>query len=69
MSEHVYELWFSEDDGYSFFEATNEAARKLVGPSAKLIWTVSAPDFYAAQVLKHKYLGWEPYVPPDFPDS
>lgn len=69
MNDSIYELWFSDEDGYSFFESTNDAARKLVGPSAKLIWRVSAPNFYAAQALKHEYLGWEPYVAPDDPPN
>lgn len=65
----LYELWFSEEDGYSFFETSNEAARRLLTPDAKLIWSVRAANFYDAQSLKHKHLGWEPYVPPHFPEN
>ena len=60
-----FELWFSDEDGYFFFAATNSAARHLLSASARLIWEVEAPDFYTAQSMKHEFLEWEPYVPPN----
>ena len=60
-----YELWASESDGgYSFFESSNEQARRLLAKDAKLVWEVEARDWVEAQTLKHWHLGWEPYVPP-----
>jgi hypothetical protein len=63
--EFVYQLWHSEQGGYTFFERENVAARKLLEPDAKLIWEVCAASFFEAQAKKHEYLGWNPYVPPE----
>jgi len=62
----VWELWEFEDCGTSciaFFPASNDSARALLGPSARLTWTVEAESYNAAMAAQHRHLGWEPYVP------
>ena len=60
--ETRYELW-EDDGGLSFFPEDSEPFRKLLSPSARLIWSCVAGSWEEAQSLKHQHLGWEPYAP------
>jgi len=57
-----YELW-KGPEGFSFFPESNEEARSLLHPAAKLVWSCTAFSWEEAQMKKHNYLKWEPYVP------
>ena len=46
------ELWFSEENGYSFFPEENESARRLLTPSCKLIWDCEAKSWGDASTKK-----------------
>lgn len=62
----VYELWSSEQEGsYSFFpvDESMENKRPPLANDAKLVWVIEARSSEEANALKHKYLGWEPYIP------
>jgi len=54
-----YELW-QDGDALSFFPATDASMRRLLGPSAVLVWTCMACSWEEAQTLKHEHLGWAP---------
>jgi hypothetical protein len=56
------ELW-QDNDSLSFFSQGDEAMRRLLSPSALLIWSCDARSWAEAQTLKHEHLGWEPYKP------
>jgi len=69
MSIKRYELWRSESESsYSFFDSSNDPVRKTLADDAVLIWHVDALNLVDARILMHKYLGWEPYIPPDDAD-
>jgi hypothetical protein len=57
-----FELW-KVGTGHAFFEFSNEAARKLLPPNAKLVWSVEATSWEDARARMHRYLGWQPYKP------
>lgn len=57
-----YEL-YQDEDSLSFFSQGDEAMRRLLPPSALLIWSCDARSWIEAQTLKHEHLGWEPYKP------
>jgi hypothetical protein len=57
-----YELWLDEGS-YSFFPDDSESFRRLLSSQAQLVWECHARNWEEAQTEKHKYLGWEPYVP------
>ena len=57
-----FELW-KMDAGHAFFEVTNESARRLLQPGARLVWSVEATSWHEARARMHEYLGWEPYKP------
>ncbi len=57
-----YELW-QDGEQLSFFPASHEGMRRLLGPSAVKLWECEAASWEEAQALKHEHLGWEPYLP------
>ncbi len=57
-----YELW-QDDASLSFFSQSDESMRRLLSPSARLVWTCNAHSWQEAQALKHEHLGWAPYKP------
>lgn len=57
-----YELWRS-GDALSFFAESDGEMRRLLEPSAVLVWACRAHSWEEAQTLKHEHLGWEPYRP------
>lgn len=59
-----YELWHSASDGCHTFFPANQIPGDLPD-DARLIWTVEADTWEAAQAAKHDFLGWEPYRPMD----
>lgn len=58
-----YELWFSPEDGYSFFQDTNASAKNLLASNAKLLTVIHASNWDEAQTKKHEFLGWGAYDP------
>ena len=57
-----YELWHSESDGCHTFFPTDQKPGDLP-EDARLVWSVGAETWEAAQAAKHDHLGWEPYLP------
>jgi hypothetical protein len=58
-----YELW--EEDGLNTFCLAGphgDDARKLMGPSAKLIWTVEASTHFRAMTEYYKCMDWGEYT-------
>jgi hypothetical protein len=62
-----YELWLSQDGGYSFFAVDNESARRMLNPEDQLVWIVEASSWEEASQAQYDYLGWGTYQP--FEDS
>jgi hypothetical protein len=58
----VYQLWHTAT-GHAFFEEGNDAARGLVGPDGRLVWSVRARTWDEARRRMHAFLGWPPYRP------
>jgi len=56
----LYELWHSESEGGHTFFPSSQRPEDLPD-DARLIWTVEASSWEAAQTAKHDFLGWEPY--------
>ena len=55
-----FELW-KVGAGHTFFPEDNLAARDLLEPDAKLVWSVEARSWDEARTRMHEFLGWEPY--------
>ncbi|HXM35757.1 MAG TPA: hypothetical protein VN920_11255 [Pyrinomonadaceae bacterium] len=58
-----HELW--EKDGLNAFclaGPQGDAARKLLGSTAKLIWTVEAVTHFEAMTEYYKFMGWGEYT-------
>jgi hypothetical protein len=60
-----YELWYSKEEGYSFFPEDNQVARDTLPSDAEFVWATHATSWEEAQTKKHEYLGWEKYKPMD----
>jgi hypothetical protein len=57
-----HELW--EEDGLNTFclaGPRGDDARKIVGSTAKLIWTVDAATHFEAMTEYYKFMGWGEY--------
>jgi hypothetical protein len=65
----LHELWVDAEGLDTFCHAgpIGDGARELVGPNAKLIWTVEAKSSLEAMTLYYEYKGWGPYTT-DFPE-
>ena len=72
--EHVdpdagnWELWVfvHENDGtneFSYFNSSNERARRGLDPCAKLILSVEATSYQDAMQKRNDFMGWAPYKP------
>jgi hypothetical protein len=60
-----HELWEEKDGGgYTLCLAgpRGEDARKMLGPGAKLIWTVEAGSHSEAMTAYYKFMGWGEYT-------
>jgi hypothetical protein len=62
-----HELWQdSADDGgdltFCLAGPHGDGARKLLGPNAKLIWTVEADSHFAAMTTYYEFMGWGSYT-------
>ena len=64
-----HELWIESDGEQTFClsGARGEAARKLLTPSAKLVWACEAASHFEAMVKYHEYMGWGEYTT-DYPE-
>ena len=61
-----HELWQdSDEDGgdltFCLAGHLGDSARKLLGPNAKLIWTVEADSHFEAMTAYYKFMGWGTY--------
>jgi len=63
-----HELW-KDIGGEEYGELTfclaglhGDAARKLLSPQAKLIWTVDADSHHEAMTAYYKFMGWGEYT-------
>lgn len=56
----TFQLWHTAS-GHAFFEEGNAAARSLVGPDGRLVWSVRAKNWDEARRRMHAFLGWPPY--------
>jgi hypothetical protein len=62
----LHELWVEKDgDGQTFCLAgpLGEEARKLLGPDAKLVWSVEASSHFEAMTAYYQFMGWGQYTP------
>jgi hypothetical protein len=60
-----HELWEEkEGGGWTFCLAGphGEGARNLLGPDAKLIWTVEAGSHFEAMTAYYKFMDWGEYI-------
>jgi hypothetical protein len=60
----VHELWVEKDGDRQTFclaGALGEGARKLLGPDAKLVWTVEASSHFDAMTAYYEFMGWGKY--------
>jgi hypothetical protein len=61
----MHALWVEKDgDGQTFCLAgpLGEEARKLLGPDAKLVWTVEASSHFEAMTAYYQFMGWGQYT-------
>jgi hypothetical protein len=58
-----HELW-KDSDGETFCLAgpRGDAARKLLSPQAKLIWTIDALSHFDAMTAYYKFRDWGEYM-------
>lgn len=59
-----HELW-EDGEGLNTFclaGPRGDGARKLLGPAAKLIWTVEADSYFEAMSAYYKFMGWGEYT-------
>ena len=59
-----HELWMESEQEQTFCLAgpQGEAARALLSPSAKLVWTVEATSHFEAMTLYHQHMNWGPFA-------
>lgn len=64
----LHELWI-ETGGqtFCFAGANGDAARALLDPGARLVWTVEADCYFDAMTQYYEYMDWGPYRS-DFPE-
>lgn len=64
----LHELWI-EEDGQTLCLAgpQGDDARSLLGPGARLAWTVEAASSFEAMTKYYEYMGWGEYTT-DFPE-
>lgn len=60
MGAWLHELWDEGDNGQTLRLAgpRGDAARGLLGPNARLVWTVEAPSHFEAMTLYYEHMGW-----------
>ncbi|QSA97098.1 hypothetical protein [Methylococcus sp. EFPC2] len=65
----LHELWVELENEQTFClaGAQGEAARKLLGPTARLVWSVEAGSHFEAMTQYYEYMGWGVYKS-DFPE-
>lgn len=60
-----HELWEEKEGGgwtFCLAGARGDDCRKLLGPGAKLIWTVEAGSHFEAMTADYKFMGWGEYT-------
>jgi len=60
-----HELWEEKDGGgYTLCLAgpRGDGARKLLGPGARLIWTVEGGSHFEVMTAYYKFMGWGEYT-------
>ncbi len=65
----LHELWDEGEDGQLFCLAgpQGDAARALLAPGARLVWTVKAKSHFEAMTVCYEHMGWGVYTT-DFPE-
>ena len=65
----LHELWAEEDGEQTLCLAgpMGDDARRLLGPTARLVWTVEAKSHFEVMTLYYEHMGWGTYTT-DFPD-
>ena len=60
----LHELWDEGDHGQTFCLAgpRSDEARALLGPNARLAWTVEGASHFEAMTLYYEHMGWGVYV-------
>jgi len=65
----LHELW-REDTGEQTLclaGPMGDDARSLLGPTARLVWTVEAASHFEVMTLYYEHMGWAAYTS-DFPE-
>lgn len=65
MVRSKHELWEEKDGGgYTLCLAgpRGDDARKLLGPDAKLIWTVEGESHFEVMTAYYEFMGWGEYT-------
>lgn len=65
----LHELWDEGDDGQTFCLAGphGDGARSMLGPNARLVWTLEASSHLEAMTRYYEHMGWGVYST-DFPE-
>ncbi|MGX7678689.1 hypothetical protein ACSMXN_07300 [Jatrophihabitans sp. DSM 45814] len=61
----LHELWDGEgEDGPTFCTAGpgGDGARSMLGPTARIVWTVEAASYFEAMTLYYAHMGWGEYT-------
>jgi len=63
MAILLHELWLESDSEQTFCLAGAQGndARRLLSPSARLVWTVEAGSHFEAMTKYYQYMGWGVY--------
>ena len=59
----LHELWIESEAEQTFCLAGpgGAAARALLLPGARMVWSVEAPSHFEAMCKYYEYMGWGPY--------
>jgi hypothetical protein len=64
----LHELWVDDEGrGLCLAGPMGDDQRRMMGPDARLVWTVEAKSHFEAMTLYYEYMGWGPYTT-DFPE-
>ena len=65
-----HELWMDEEELGTFCLAGKHGngARKLLEPTAKLVWSCEAESHFEAMTKYYEYMGWGQYTT-DYPEQ
>jgi hypothetical protein len=63
-STMLHELWIESESEQTFCLAgvQGDRARALLGPDARMVWSVEAPSHFEAMCKYYEYMGWGVYT-------